>query len=242
MSYFTFHLVFILPPIFLLSVLQRQPLAGIGGQRAWLGLPLIALLALVYTTPWDNYLIWHDVWHYGADRVVGTLGYVPVEEYLFFLLQTLLTGLWLFWLLAQKGEPVVQGHSALIRVFGTLFWVALSIAGGLMLQWDTTLYLGLILVWAGPILTLQWLIGAKQLWATERLWLVGTLVPTLYLWICDRIAIAQGIWSISEQYTTGFQLLGLPIEEAIFFLVTNLLVVQGLLLVLFLGKTPSQVQ
>ena len=241
MSYFTFHFIFTLPPILLLALVQRQPLAGIGGLRAWLGLPLIALLALVYTTPWDNYLIWRDVWHYGTERVVGTLGYVPVEEYLFFLLQPILTGLWLYWLLPRTSEPVKQENSAGVRASGIVFWVVLSIAGALMLKWDSGIYLGLILVWAGPILALQWIVGATQLWATKGTWFTGTLVPTLYLWIADRVAIGQGIWSISDVYTTGLDLFGLPIEEATFFLVTNLLVVQGLLLILLLGKTQSPV-
>ena len=241
MSYFTFHLIFTLPPILLLALVQRQPLAGIGGLRAWLGLPLIALLALVYTTPWDNYLIWRDVWHYGTDRVVGTIGYVPVEEYLFFLLQPILTGLWLYWLLPRTSEPVRQEYSAAVRASGIVFWVVLSIAGALMLQWDSGTYLGLILVWAGPILALQWIVGATQLWATKGTWLTGTLVPTLYLWIADRVAIGQGIWSISDVYTTGLDLFGLPVEEATFFLITNLLVVQGLLLILLLRKTQSPV-
>lgn len=241
MSYFAFHLVFTLPPILLLALVQRQPLAGIGGRKAWLALGLITLLALVYTTPWDNYLIWRDVWHYGRGRVVGTIGYVPVEEYLFFVLQPILTGLWLYWLLAHKGEPIAQEHSTIVRTIGTVFWVALSLAGALMLQWNPGVYLGLILVWAGPILALQWVIGATHLWATKRTWLLGTLVPTLYLWLADRIAIGQGIWSISDAYTTGLHLFGLPLEEATFFLVTNLLVVQGLLLFLLLGKTQVPV-
>lgn len=237
MSYFAFHFAFTLPPILLLALFQRRPLAGIGGLKAWLGLPLIALLALVYTTPWDNYLIWRDVWHYGNGRVVGTIGYVPVEEYLFFLLQPILTGLWLYWLLPRTSEPVQQEYSAMVRTTGTGFWVALSLAGALMLKWNPGVYFGLILVWASPILALQWVIGARQLWATKRTWLLGTLVPTLYLWVADRIAIGQGIWSISDAYTTGLNLFGLPLEEATFFLVTNLLVVQGLLLVLLLEKT-----
>ena len=242
MSYFAFHFVFILPPILLLALVQRQPLAGIGGLRAWLGLPLIALLALVYTTPWDNYLIWRDVWHYGNGRVVGTIGYVPVEEYLFFVLQPILTGLWLYWLLPRTREPVQQEYSATVQITGTCFWVALSLGGVLMLNWNPGVYLGLILVWASPILALQWVIGAKQLWATKRTWLLGTLVPTLYLWVADRIAIGQGIWSISNAYTTGLHLFGLPFEEATFFLVTNLLVVQGVLLVLLLEKTQLPVR
>ena len=237
MSYFAFHLVFTLPPILLLALVQRQPLAGIGGFRAWLGLPLIVLLALVYTTPWDNYLIWRDVWHYGTGRVVGTIGYVPVEEYLFFLLQPILTGLWLYWLLPRTSEPVEQEYSTGVQTSGTLLWIVLSIVGALMLQWDRSVYLGLILVWAGPVLALQWAVGGQQLWAMRRTWLTGTLMPTLYLWCADRVAIGQGIWSISDVYTTGFELLGLPIEEATFFLVTNLLVIQGLLLVLLMRQS-----
>lgn len=236
MSYFTFHLIFTLPPILLLLLVQRQPLAGMGGQRPWLGLPLIALLALVYTTPWDNYLIGRGVWVYGAGRIVGAIGYVPVEEYLFFLLQPMLTGLWLYWVLAHLDVPSKQEYSTIVQAFTIGFWMVLSIAGALMLQWDTSVYLGLLLAWAGPILALQWLVGAKQLWATKRIWLMGTLIPTLYLWLCDRVAIGQGIWSISDKYTTGLQLFSLPIEEAIFFLVTNLLIVQGLLVILLLGK------
>ena len=55
-------------------------------------------------------------------------------------------------------------------------------------------------------------------------------VPTVYLWICDRIAIGLGVWQISERYTTGLGVGGLPIEEAVFFLITNVMVVQGLVL------------
>jgi lycopene cyclase domain-containing protein len=240
MTYFAFHLVFVIPPIVLLAWLgRRQPLAGIGGQRARLALPLIVLIALVYTTPWDNYLVWRGIWEYGSDRVVGTIGYVPVEEYLFFLLQSILTGLWLYWLLACKSEPLQQS-SLRLRVLMLMFGVILSIAGFLMLRWDSTLYLGLVLAWAAPVLSLQWILGAPTLWAMKRIWLMGVLVPTLYLWVADRIAIGNGIWQIADRYTTGLELFGLPIEEATFFLVTNLLVVQGISLFLFL-KMPHSV-
>lgn len=41
-----------------------------------------------------------------------------------------------------------------------------------------------------------------------------------------------GIWSISERYSLGIDPLGLPIEEAVFFLVTNWMVVPGVALLL----------
>ena len=91
MSYLAFLLVFIVPPLLVLAWTQRRRLRAIH-PRARRFLVLMAVIALVYTTPWDNYLIWRGVWSYGGDRVVGTIGYVPVEEYLFFLLQPLLTG------------------------------------------------------------------------------------------------------------------------------------------------------
>ena len=240
MTYLEFHLIFTLPVIILLALVQRRPLAGIGGWRATWALPAIAALAFVYTTPWDNYLIWRDVWSYGRDRVLGTLGYVPFEEYLFFLLQPILTGLWLYWLLARQPDVSGAQPSAAknIRLVGTLIWLAVSVVGGLLLQWSWGVYLGLILAWASPILALQWWFGGAQLWSQKRLWLIATWVPTLYLWVADRIAIAQDIWHISETYTTGFKLLGLPIEEATFFWITNLLVVQGLILILQLDRLP----
>ncbi|MBW4488843.1 MAG: lycopene cyclase domain-containing protein [Trichocoleus desertorum ATA4-8-CV12] len=240
MTYSLFHIIFILPPILLLASQQPQPLAGVGGRKAGISLFLIAAVAFVYTTPWDNYLIWRDVWHYGRDRVVGTVGYVPIEEYLFFVLQPILTGLWLYRLLAHTEEPSELKPASTANVAGTIIWTSLSLLGVWLLQRDFGVYLGLILVWAGPILALQWLIGGAQLWVRKRLWLTATLLPTLYLWVADRIAIAQGIWSISETYTTGLHLFGLPVEEATFFLVTNFLVVQGLLLFLVFSSSSSE--
>ncbi|OKH29267.1 lycopene cyclase domain-containing protein [Chroogloeocystis siderophila] len=238
MSYFVFHLLFVLPPILFLAWRQPQPLAGVGGRRATLGLPLIAIVAFIYTTPWDNYLVWRKVWNYGSDRVLGTIGYVPIEEYLFFILQCILTGLWLYWLLARQPKSNQQQAYPFLRVLLLVIGVSLSVVGFLMLRSPSTVYLGLILAWAAPVITLQWVIGAATLQAMQRILLIATVVPTLYLWIIDRIAIGDGIWQISEMYTTGIELFGLPIEEAIFFLVTNIMVVQGLLLLLLL-KLPK---
>jgi lycopene beta-cyclase len=237
MTYLQFHLVFILPPIVALALGLR--LRGLWPERRrLLLLPLIALIALVYTTPWDNYLVYREVWDYGADRVVGTIGYVPVEEYLFFVLQPLLTGLWLYHVL-PAGASERPAHEApgtpssrRIAAAGALLYLALAAAGALMLRAEPTTYLGLILVWACPVLAGQWAYAGAGIWRRRRAWLLGVGVPTLYLWIADAVAIRLGIWEISERFTVGVQAWTLPVEEATFFLVTNLLVVQGLLLFL----------
>ena len=68
-------------------------------QPAWLALLAHVIAAVVWTTPWDNYLVATGVWYYDPRLVTGiTLGWVPIEEYTFFVVQTLITGLWLLWL------------------------------------------------------------------------------------------------------------------------------------------------
>ncbi len=230
MTYFEFHLVFLLPAIAVLMCVQPRRLAD--APARWLGLGLIAAIAFAYTIPWDNYLVWKQVWGYGAERVLATVGYVPVEEYLFFLLQSVLTGLWLYFLIGKA--PLTSPREAHVqaRINGSYLYLALAIAGVLCLAAEQTLYLGLILVWAGPMLLVQWLYGGHHLWHRRRLWFAAVMVPTAYLWVADRIAIGLDIWYISPRYSTGLMLFGLPVEEAVFFLVTNLLVVQGLILAL----------
>lgn len=239
MTYLQFHLLFILPPVLVLAWTLPGSLGSVG-RRAGLGLALIPLVAFAYTTPWDIYLIRTGVWGYGEARVVGSVGGVPLEEYLFFLLQPLLTGLWLYRLILRDGLPPRGPRNLSPRLAGALFWLAMGCVGAFSLRWDGGRYLGLILVWACPVLALQWAYGGDFVWRSGRTWLLGAAVPTLYLWLADRLAIGRGIWDVSREHTTGLAPLGLPVEEALFFAITNLMVVGGLLCFLLLtGPPPS---
>jgi lycopene cyclase domain-containing protein len=234
MSYLEFHLIFLLPPILLMAVTLPQPLEAMGGWRGRWALPLIATIALIYTTPWDNYLVAREVWWYGPNRVVATIGFVPVEEYLFFVLQPLLTGLFLFQYLGRwDTRPQPAGPTSAWAGFGV--FAALTLTGFALIgtDWAPGLYLGLVLAWASPLLAGMWLYDGQTLWAYRSTLFVTVGLPTLYLWIADAAAIGTGIWTISSQYTLGVNTFGLPLEEATFFLVTNLLVVKGILLLLY---------
>lgn len=221
MTYLTFHLVFILPPLLLLGLLSPP-----WGGRVWAYL-LMPLIALLYTTPWDNYLVYRGVWGYPEERVLLRIGYVPLEEYLFFLLQPLLAGA-LLHRLAGAPPPPARG---LARVAGGGAFLLLTALGVLLLALgERWLYLGLILAYFSPVFLLQWAFGGDILWAWRRALLLGVLLPTVYLWGADLFAIRDGIWRIADGYTTGLKPLGLPVEEMLFFLWTNLAVVQGLLL------------
>ncbi|WP_245846033.1 lycopene cyclase domain-containing protein [Longibacter salinarum] len=229
-----FHFVFTLPVIIGLAATLPRPLGGVGGRRGRWAIPLLCVIAFSYTTPWDNYLVANDVWWYGADRVIATIGYVPVEEYMFFLLQPVLTGLFLYHVLGRLGYA--DRRSGLLpHVLGAAFWLLVSGISFYHLRSgpDDAFYLSLILAWSGPVLAGMWLYDGKTLWAKRKTMLVAVGVPTLYLWFADAIAIYAGIWTISTDYTLGLKVWTLPVEEATFFLVTNLLVVKGILLFLY---------
>ncbi len=245
MTYLQFHFVFLIPPIVGLLLLARRDARRIVSPGSedprthQASLAVLALLALVYTTPWDNYLVYRGVWGYPPGRVLFTIGYVPFEEYLFFLLQTLLSGLILLALSRRIGRSASEGRSESVgwpaRVLGSGLFLALAAVGVALLRSDTGLYLGLILAWAAPVAALQWAAGGPELVRHARLVVPAILVPTVYLWLADRAALELGIWWISSQYTTGIAPLGLPLEEATFFLFTNVIVVQGLTLFVLLG-------
>ena len=222
----------ILPVVGALALLARYRL---GSRRDTLtGTAVLGALALVYTTPWDNYLIQRGVWWYGDGAVFARIWAAPLGEYLFFLLQPLLVALW------AVRFPIETDHSLSIppaeRALGLLAAGVVAVAGVWLLGADSGLYLGSLLAWSAPILAIQWAFGWPVLVAEWRAVLGGTLAPTLYLWVVDRIAIGVGLWSLSDRYTTGLAvpLLGLPIEEAVFFLLTSLFVVQGLVLYVWL--------
>ncbi len=245
MTYLQFLLVFLLPPILLVFLLQTRKSNQLSIKNAYSWIVTLSIIAFIYTTPWDNYLVYRQVWSYGRDRVLGTIGYVPYEEYIFFLLQPLLTGLWLIavlrWL--TREERVSPGGQ---RSWMVGFWALCTFCGVLLLYGSKTnpqlLYLGLILTWACPVLAgMAWL-SADTFWTYRRAWALGSLVPTLYLWVVDRFAIDRGIWDISATYSLNVRPFGLPVEEAVFFLVTNLLVVQGLLMLLPLSDSDIDLQ
>ena len=225
MTYLEFHLAFTLPVLVALALLQ-------GRTRApWWPLALLVGIAFVWTTPWDNYLVAREIWTYPPGRVLATIGYVPVEEYAFFAIQTVIAGLWLR-LFQARWDRVPPPADPSVRWPGVALFGAVSVAGAAMLlaagHW---LYLGLILAWAGPPLVLQWAVGGELVWARRRLVAVTVVPVSLYLWVADWFAITQaGIWTITDATRTGWEIAGLPIEEALFFVVTSLLVAQGLVM------------
>jgi lycopene beta-cyclase len=241
-TYLQFHFVFILPLITVLAlwayldVRRGKPLAGSIGRNnkaALLSVAIHILLAVAYTTPWDNYLVFRNVWGYPPGSVLFTIGYVPFEEYLFFIFQTTIAALTLFTVARYYNPPdtLLTTDWIWVRRRGAMTAFAIMVFGAICLLFPKGTYVGLILVWAMPVLILQLGFGADILLKRWRLVLTSIALPTIYLWLADRYAIVEGgIWWINPELTTGIAPFGLPIEEALFFLMPNLFVTFGITL------------
>jgi lycopene cyclase domain-containing protein len=199
----------------------------------WRGVAALAAIALVWTTPWDNFIVASGVWTYGVDRVVAVIGYVPIEEYAFFVLMPVYNGA-LFFCLYKLFAGVSPGARGDLR--NSRFWTVT--VGGLIMIMAALLfffserffYLATTLLWFVPPLMVQWFFDAPCLMRNRRLIFFSTILPTLYFCVADYFAIEQGVWTISDPTRTGWDLLGLPFEEAFFFFIVSLLLSQGMVL------------
>lgn len=232
MSYSLFLLLFLVLPIALLALLQRRYLT-----RIWLlAIGAHMLVALIYTTPWDNYLVATRVWWYDPELVLGiTIGWVPIEEYTFFILQPILAGLWLLLMnrIIQTERARVERPG--IRIGMTVaigvLWLISVIA--LVSNWRPATYLALIWVWSLPPVALQTYVGGDILVQQWRRVLAGLIPVIAFLSAADSLAIRSGTWTIDPEQSLQIYLASvLPIEEFIFFVMTNVLIVFGITLVL----------
>ena len=240
MTYFGFLVRFLLVPIVLFALLNwwdaRRGKALPVELQSFPPLRMLAILvavALVYTTPWDNYLVATGVWYYNPQLVTGiVLGWVPLEEYIFFVVQPVLVGLWLLWLARRLPVPRAQGgaNARLISLVAVgVVWIASVIV--LFSGWKPGTYLALELAWALPPIMLQLFFGADTLLRHWRLVLLTIVPMTLYLSAMDSLAIAAGTWVIDPAQSLGTMLGGiLPVEEFVFFMLTTVLVTFGLVL------------
>jgi lycopene cyclase domain-containing protein len=244
MTYFDFLLRFVIFPILIFLAIawwdekRGKQINGFrNGRAVWIAIGIHVLLAVTYTTPWDNYLVATGVWYYNPELVTGLLiGYVPIEEYTFFVVETILAGLWWWFLVRRLTPPSAEFKpnkhlvyvSTCLLVLLWLFFTYLFFFGA-----EKWTYLSIILFWALPAILPQLLFGADILWHYRKLVFWAILIPGTYLSLMDIVALSETTWSISPSQTTGILFFGiLPLEEVVFFFITNVLITFGMTLLL----------
>jgi lycopene cyclase domain-containing protein len=95
-------------------------------------------------------------------------------------------------------------------------------------------YLAHLLGWTIPLLLAQTVLLVRRYHGATlrvlRAILPPALAVTIWLVAADHLAVDAGIWQFGPGLHLGISLAAVPVEEAVFFLVTNLLVAMGLAL------------
>jgi|GEM_PF-535008 len=227
--------IFLLLPLVLLMFLPPSPLSQEDPTVRKIGciLPFVLSgVAFYFSSFWDNFIASKGVWTFDASKMLGTAGSIPFEEYFWFIDHTFITVFFVvsIWVSAPIPE---QGNSRwLFRLVAVLFCGAVSYWGYTLLDNNNTLYLAIILTYMFPMIGIQIAAGGHLLLQQQRQWLLGILVPSVYLIGLDRWVIAQGVWAISDNYTTGINLLSIKLEQILIYSTTTALVAQttGILL------------
>jgi lycopene cyclase domain-containing protein len=237
MSYLRFHFIFNLPLLVVLG--------AISGPEPWTGDEVKAVLwvllaVMVFTAPWDNLAARWGIWGFPREKYTLRIGYLPVEEYAFFLLQSLnvilaIRGLLFYfpaWITGDETEP---SDATVILLVASIF--PLLVAGVQLRRWrvhagpavNYLLHLG----WFLPVIYLQWVLAAPLFLSHAGLLALVTGGFGIYYTLADLVAVRGGTWHFDPKQITGAKLMGiLPWEEVGFFFLTSLLVAQSYLLLL----------
>lgn len=243
MTYFGFLLRFLGLPILLLGLIavfdhRRGKTIPVyfRGWPMWAAVLLHVVVAVVYTTPWDNYLVASGVWYYDPNLVTGVvLGWVPLEEYTFFVVETILAGLWIAFLMRRMtfawpaSLPSPHWRTAPAALVGIVWLGSVAV---LVSGWPPGTYLGLELAWALLPIMVQLAFGGDILRRYGRLVVTAIGSLTLYLSAADYLAIGSGTWAINPAKSLPGLIAGvLPVEEVLFFLLTTTLIAFGIVLI-----------
>ncbi|MBN1634603.1 MAG: lycopene cyclase domain-containing protein [Ignavibacteria bacterium] len=224
MTYIEFLLIFTVIPIFILLFLLRKYLDTT--YIKWLF--VVSVIAFVATAGWDNYAVYSGIWHFPEDKTLGIkLFYVPVEEYIFFFLQTYTTGLVQFIFIKKNLKLNLKNLSFLITP--VLIFQTNEI---MKLPFDKYNYLFHLFSWGGIFILIQIIAGRKKILNNISKIVLPSFIMTLYFSIADSISIGYGIWDFDPMQTIGVRIFNIPLEEILFFLVTNILITEAMILFL----------
>jgi lycopene cyclase domain-containing protein len=237
MTYLRFHLIFNVPVLIILLALSWS-LPWSTDELTAFGLVLLAVM--LFTTPWDNLAAKWGIWGFPREKYSLRLGYLPIEEYAFFLLQSAnvmlaVRALFCFFPDWQSGLETAVGLMTLIFIGASIIpWVVVVF----QLRWlrrkfGPSANYAIHLTWFLPVIYFQWLLTPQLFGSHIGLLALITAAFGIYYTLADLAAVRAGTWFFDEKQITGVKLGGiLPWEEIAFFFLTSLLVAQSYLLLL----------
>ncbi|KIJ41483.1 hypothetical protein M422DRAFT_255388 [Sphaerobolus stellatus SS14] len=229
--YALFHLYYTIPVASLLHFI----LSPLRTRRDDFKIFFLCAMAFTCSVPWDSYLVRNRIWTYPPASVLGTFFDIPIEECFFFAIQTYITSS-LYIILSKRVLKPLHLVAGSRKKWQVTIWTGITGLGfllGAMMVYEggRGCYMGLILAWSMPVFGfILYVAGSFILSLPFSFTGLAILFPTIYLCVFDALEIRNGTWTIGKATSTGWKVFRiLEIEEAFFFLVTNGMIVFGLI-------------
>lgn len=194
---------------------------------------LILAIVVAFTTPWDNYAVAQGIWSFPGGRHAFRVWHLPIEEYCFFVIQSVEVLLICHGLTGPAGFHTPSTPPLISPGVLTGLGVVAALWAFTGLRFRRRLprraqYLFHLLYWFGPVVAFQWVLAARLLLANLSAIIPATAIVGIWLTLADLAAVRQGIWEFDEGRILGLKWRNrLPVEEILFFFVSSLLVAQS---------------
>lgn len=228
LTYLEVHLYYTLPVIFLSLIVYRPFYTKADTFK----ITFLSLVSLATASPWDNYIVYHKAWWYCPNCVLFVIGYVPIEEYSFFVIMTVMTTIFTSMVMRWELPTLHLKATSSLQFMVVRYVPILGFASAAVWGWfnaipnTQTFYGGCILWYTMPVLALLWWGASNYIVSRFVPFAISIIIPTIYLCWVDLIALRAGTWHINEATSTGIFVIDvLPLEEFGFFFLVNCVLV-----------------
>eukprot|EP01084_Bolivina_argentea_P259245 437372_1 len=186
-------------------------------------IPFLLVIAIIQAAIWDNYGTYVGIWTF-SDRVLGHIGFLPLEEYTWILMQVLISviftlRMWISLSFKAFYKPQIDTKKCLLfTLIGAIVYLILMVYGANSLHSYLTdesnennksfLCSGIILSFFVPFILLQWFVFSKIFYQNKIIWLLSWSIPGIYTYLIDCLAVHQKIWTFDYSYTHNIWLFG----------------------------------
>jgi len=214
-------LLFLAVPILGLLWIQRKTMK----TNYLLTVLAVAFGSVIYTAPWDNWLIIHHVWWFDWNRCLGiAVGALPIEELCFYVLIVCLGGFWTSFLYekmkpdfgAAPRRPMLKYGAA--AVVSTI-WVADAIYLAYYTSaYPTAVFFAQCLIITLPALIVQLVVCGDLIWHRRKFALMATIPVGLWLTVtAGTSTFGTDMWTVNPLYSF-YRIPGLlPVEMLLFY-------------------------
>lgn len=216
-TYIQLQLAFMILPMLILIFVPKRILHSSPHlhKYAWIFGAIMFFASLAQGATWDNFGASKGIWIFDSENMIGHIEFIPVEEYFCIINAMLITTIFTMRVWTWKTDnpsrfKVSSVPGNWLRYIIIALFLGLGVIGWrfLLSGEDKYLFWGVNLGFFAPFYALEWAVGYQSFMRHRMPWLISWIVPGIYMYLFDSLAVNQGIWIFDYKFTTNTWLFG----------------------------------